>query len=401
MRYADNRAAVPTDFADAMRRVLDVEPDGTPPTPPPPLPSRGGTGGAGGFRRSEATNETPPTSDEGGSPRNETPPTSELGGSPRATALLSLIRSGAERNGWEPPEPEWLVPGIVPYGYSILGAPPKAGKTHLANDISLALAAGGTAIGGIDVEQTPVLLLAMEDTEGSLIRRARKITGTDNLPPQWRYLTREHRGELVQPGVFADLLRMYREKHGCGLVVMDTVARLRPPQQGRNLADEDYAFGAWLADFAAREGIAIWGLWHVPKGSANEDDPIQAIAGTYGVTAPAEATASLKRNEQGTEGVLRGVSREGAPYELGLKNVGGCWQVIEGVPDVDGWDGRRTERTRDLLAAARAAGEISRAITVELYDGNEKAADKALDRLVKRGQLRRGRHGFYHPTEAR
>src|SRR6478609_4796720 len=54
---------------------------------------------------------------------------------------------------------EWMVEGILPEGMGLLAAPPKAGKSWLVNNVALACAAGGSALGAIPVKRRPVLLL--------------------------------------------------------------------------------------------------------------------------------------------------------------------------------------------------------------------------------------------------
>src|SRR6476659_8073847 len=51
------------------------------------------------------------------------------------------------------PEPRWAVPGIICEGVTLLAGQPKVGKSWLALNLAVAVAAGGKALGRIDVDQ--------------------------------------------------------------------------------------------------------------------------------------------------------------------------------------------------------------------------------------------------------
>ena len=73
------------------------------------------------------------------------------------------------------PEPRWIVPGIVPEGTTILAGKPKMGKSWLALGTSVAVAAGGVALGTKRVERGAVLYLALEDNPRRLQSRLKKL----------------------------------------------------------------------------------------------------------------------------------------------------------------------------------------------------------------------------------
>ena len=61
--------------------------------------------------------------------------------------ILKNALSATELMAIEFPEPRWIVPGIVPEGTTILAGKPKMGKSWLALGTSVAVAAGGVALG--------------------------------------------------------------------------------------------------------------------------------------------------------------------------------------------------------------------------------------------------------------
>jgi hypothetical protein len=61
-------------------------------------------------------------------------------------------------------EPEYVIAGFLPRGYlAILAGDPKVGKTCLATAMSVAIASG-TPFAGLQVEQSPVLWLSLEES---------------------------------------------------------------------------------------------------------------------------------------------------------------------------------------------------------------------------------------------
>src|SRR5918999_3583171 len=67
-----------------------------------------------------------------------------------ATGVSRILKnavSAMELMAIEFPEPRWIVPGIVPEGTAILAGKPKMGKSWLALGTSVAVAAGGVALG--------------------------------------------------------------------------------------------------------------------------------------------------------------------------------------------------------------------------------------------------------------
>jgi hypothetical protein len=75
------------------------------------------------------------------------------------------------------PPLQWVVPNIIPEGYSLLVGAPKIGKSWLSMSIALAVATGGFMFGKIYCGRPrPVLLLALEDSDRRLQSRIRALT---------------------------------------------------------------------------------------------------------------------------------------------------------------------------------------------------------------------------------
>ena len=85
--------------------------------------------------------------------------------------------------GMEFPPLEYVIPGYVVEGLTVLGGKPKLGKSWWAYDASIAVATGGKAMGAVECEQGDVLYLALEDNRRRVKDRlltlcpARKVQG--------------------------------------------------------------------------------------------------------------------------------------------------------------------------------------------------------------------------------
>jgi hypothetical protein len=69
------------------------------------------------------------------------------------------------------PEPEWVIPGVLPVGLAFLAGRPKVGKSWMCLQFAHAVGAGGRCFEQ-PVRQGKVLYLALEDGERRLRRRA-------------------------------------------------------------------------------------------------------------------------------------------------------------------------------------------------------------------------------------
>jgi RecA-family ATPase len=126
------------------------------------------------------------------------------------------------------PPTRWAVPGILPEGLSLLAGKPKLGKSFLALNLGITIAAGGKALGSVAVDSGDVLYLALEDRYRRLQDRARKIldglgciaSARLHLACEWPRMTQDGLGFIED---------WIEKQSGAKLVVIDVWARFRPP----------------------------------------------------------------------------------------------------------------------------------------------------------------------------
>jgi hypothetical protein len=117
---------------------------------------------------------------------------------------VAWSKSAAELDPKAFPALQWHVPGLLPEGFGLLVAPPKAGKSWMVAGVGLACALGGRAFGRIDVDARPVLYLAPGDGERRLQDRHRTLMGEGFEMPEAMKLSCTAT-PLTAPGIIAAL----------------------------------------------------------------------------------------------------------------------------------------------------------------------------------------------------
>jgi hypothetical protein len=197
---------------------------------------------------------------------------------------MSTIRNGTLLDSQVLPEPAWSVPGIIPEGCCILAGQPRIGKSFLVLAIELAAATGDRVL-GVQVQQRPVLYLALEDGALRLQARARMLLDDEPLPEEFYYLTRE------SPHSAMDDAQEWVEIHkDCKpMVIVDALAKVRGPR-GNNLYADDYKAGTSLQVLLALSGSVI-AVHHTRKGES--DDFLNDVSGTLGLAGSVDTVITL------------------------------------------------------------------------------------------------------------
>ena len=85
------------------------------------------------------------------------------------------IKTGTEVDAMDLPPVEWIIKDYIPKGLVILAGAEKTGKSFLALNVGLAIAAGMPILGDENVRAGDVLYLAMEDSYRRIQDRQRKM----------------------------------------------------------------------------------------------------------------------------------------------------------------------------------------------------------------------------------
>lgn len=249
---------------------------------------------------------------------------------PETAELLAPIRNGRDLDHATFPPISWSVPGLIPEGFTLLAGAPKLGKSWMALDLALGVAAGGKVLSSIGVASGRVCYLAFEDSQRRLQQRSRHLLGREPIPEPFDYLTR-----LDEPARLLDTLKAWLAVHRdeARLIIVDTLGKIMPPApQGTTQYLHEYTVGSALARLAADHQVAIVVVHHQRK--MRSADFLENVSGTNGLTGTADTIALLERARGEGEAALKVTGRDVEDQELGLRMVGGAW-VLTGEPPRD------------------------------------------------------------------
>jgi RecA-family ATPase len=139
---------------------------------------------------------------------------------------------------------EYIIPGYIVEGLTVLGGKPKLGKSWWAYDASIAVATGGKAMSSVDCEQGDVLYLALEDNRRRV--KDRLLTLCPAREIQDIHLDRlsvRTVAPRIDTGLLVELDKWRRSCANPRLVIIDVFLKVRPPRK----KDED----AYAADYDA------------------------------------------------------------------------------------------------------------------------------------------------------
>lgn len=322
--------------------------------------------------------------------------------------LWGRLRTGDWLDAQVFPPLRYAVPGIIPEGFGLLAAPPKAGKSWLALSVLLDVARGGQTLGGIDTGPArPVLYLALEDGDRRLQGRARKLLGDGvPIPANFTYLTDALPVEV--PELIADWLEVHGERSP--LLVLDTLGKVLPPAKpGDGAYQRDYQVGGALKRLVdAHPGATLLAVHHTRK--QGSEDFMDSVSGTNGLNGAADFTLVLTRSRNDDRGTLKVTGRDVIEAEYAVTVADGSWTLDGGnllAASAAAVERRQADGLGDLsqqvLAVVRDAPDgvtpkTVATMVVEL-NGDNNAAGTYLRRLADAGRIRRGGRGKYFPLE--
>lgn len=286
------------------------------------------------------------------------------------------------------PEPRWAVPGLVAEGLNLLVGSPKLGKSWLVLGLGVAVASGGVALGKIPVEQGKVLYAALEDPGRRLQQRLRKVLGDEPAPADLHIVTSLPRG-----GEMLDLVGEWLQTHpDARLVIVDVLRKVTPRSDGRNLYEQDYESLGALKTLADRHQVAVIAVHHTRK-SVDENDVVNEVSGSTGLTGAADAILIAKRARNTASAVLHVTGRDITEQDHGLSwQSDTCtWSLLE-EPVVLATMGSSRRKVLDHVAANEGVTpqQVADALGI-----NAATVRQTMRRMVEDDQLATDGEGRY------
>ena len=284
----------------------------------------------------------------------------------------------------------WVVPGCVAEGCTLLAGKPKIGKSWMALEMGLAVATGGTCLGGVACEQGDVLYLALEDNERRLQGRIDKLLGmfAAEWPAAFAYATewpRDNDGGLQRLNDW--IIHSQKPR----LVIVDVLAMFKSMRGSReSLYEADYLSVKGLQALAGKYGIAIVIVHHLRKAAA-EGDPFEAISGTMGLSGAADTALILNRGGSGTTLYGRGRDVEEIEKAVAFDRTTCRWKIQGEASEVQ----RSGERNAVLTALREVGSAMSPAEIAGVTGAKLNATYQLLHKMTCAGEVIKDGRGRY------
>jgi len=285
------------------------------------------------------------------------------------------------------PPIKYVIPGLVPEGLSILAGKPKLGKSWMALDISIAVAAGRFCLGERKPTQGDVLYCALEDNPRRLQRRIDRLLSP--VSEAWPdHLTLATAWRRIDQGGIDDIKEWLDDAANPRLVILDTLAGVKPKKTAEGYT-QDYESLEAAHHLANERGIAILVLHHVRKMEA--DDPIDTVSGTLGLAGCADTVLVLNRSSRGTTLYVRGRDIEEAEHAVSFDKHACKWTILGEAADVQ----RSDQRGRILEALQGATETLSPQDIANATGMLRNNVDQLLFSMSKDGEVLKVARGRY------
>ena len=289
-----------------------------------------------------------------------------------------------------PAERQWLVDGLWGrQAVGIVGGEPKCGKSFLALDLAVAVAAGVPCLRRFPAAQPgPVLMFAAEDA-GHIVRRrlqgiaAAAGAGFETLDiavidvPVLRLDHAADRQRLLETVA----------RHGSRLLVLDPLVRLHGVDE--NAVSEIAPILGFLRDVQRRSGAAVLLVHHARKSGAGR--PGQALRGSSELHAWGDSNLYLRRRDGR---IVMTVEHRAAPgladvaIELADEGEGPALRLPQEGPD-GAAPALPTPEERVVQALADAEAPLTQVQIRKRVAARNATVGETLHRLVREGTVER------------
>lgn len=213
---------------------------------------------------------------------------------PKQRPTLETI-TAADLQQKDIPPIHFIVNNLLSVGLNILASPPKYGKSWMMLALCLAVASGGRFL-GYTTNQCGCLYLALEDSQRRLKTRMDKLLAGRAAPAGFHFATM---ADTIDNGLFDELADFLKVHPDTGLIVIDTLQRVRGAAHGKEGAyAADYREVGALKAFADSHNVALLLVHHLRK-MKDDGDPFNMISGTNGIMGAADATLVLTKEKRG------------------------------------------------------------------------------------------------------
>ena len=218
----------------------------------------------------------------------------------------------------------FLVDELIPEGLHILAGAPKIGKSWLALWLCLCISQG-QPLWNFATTQGEVLYLSLEDSFQRI--QTRLFDLTEDAPPTLHFAIM---ADTLKHGLELQIEQFLTEHPTTKLVVIDTLQCVRGTGSDSNLYANDYQDIGLLKKLADNQHIAILLIHHLRK--LHDDDPMNMISGSTGLSGAADSAFVLQKNARSTNAASLHCTGRDIPdrtLKLEFGEEDHIWKLIE------------------------------------------------------------------------
>ena len=216
----------------------------------------------------------------------------------------------------------FVVDTLLSQGLHILAGSPKVGKSWLALWLAVTVAKG-ESVWGMGVKQGTTLYLCLEDSTLRIQNRLFEIT--EDAPASVHFTTNS---DTLGKGLEEQLCAFLSEHPDTVLIIIDTLQMIRGAGYDNTYAN-DYRDLSALKHIADTHRIAILLVHHLRK--MNDDDPMNMISGTTGLSGATDSNFVLRKSQRRENTATLYCTGRDIPYrELALEFDGEdhVWKLL-------------------------------------------------------------------------
>lgn len=191
-----------------------------------------------------------------------------------------------------PMEPlKFIIEDFLPQGLSILAGSPKIGKSWFSLWLCLQVAEGKN-VWDFETRKSDVLYLCLEDSFARIQNRLFKIT--EDAPPSLHFAVISNK---LKAGLETQIENFISSHENTKFIVIDTLQKVRDnSSSASSMYGRDYEDIDILKNLADKFQISILLIHHLRK--ANDNDPINMISGSTGITGSADTNFVLQKDKR-------------------------------------------------------------------------------------------------------
>ena len=238
------------------------------------------------------------------------------------TKLETINAEDLQNRTYEPTP--FLVDELIPEGLHILAGAPKIGKSWLALCLCLCVSQG-QLLWNFATTQGEVLYLSLEDSFQRI--QTRLFDLTEDAPPTLHFAIM---ADTLKHGLEQQIEQFLTEHSDTKLVVIDTLQRVRNSGNDSNLYANDYQDIGLLKKLADKRHIAILLIHHLRK--LHDDDPMNMISGSTGLSGAADSAFVLQKNARSTNAASQHCTGRDIPdrtLKLEFGEEDHIWKLLE------------------------------------------------------------------------